>query len=476
MKEKSIWKKILYYGLAIIAIVGIIYFIIGSKRLRLLDYTEDYAEVATTQISSNLSDDIKIMQKFKAHGDWISGVILRFATYGDTLKEGNIKVSLIDNESRILYDTSVPVTDIKDNEDYEIDFPEKIGINRGDILSLQIYETDNNDGVVATLWMGEAQENCELYVNDEKINNTLYFKPIQVRNGHFEKQFAIVVIVLVIFFVNFCLYEEKQEESGKKTGVGECVHIFDKYLFLLKQLVGRDFAVKYRRSYLGVLWVLLNPLLTMIVLSAVFSFIFRFNVENFPVYLILGQIVFNFFSEATQISITTITGAGQMIKKIYVPKYIFPLSKTMFSFLNFCLSFIPVFIVLIYYRIPITINIIYLPLLLASYFCFTLGISLILSALQVFMRDTQYLYGIVLTLLGYLTPIFYPVTSLSPLFQKIMLLNPLFHYMNVLRTILLYGSTPTVAQMTSCIVIGIGFLEIGISYFYKRQKKFILYI
>ena len=186
--------------------------------------------------------------------------------------------------------------------------------------------------------------------------------------------------------------------------------------------------------------------------------------------------MFNFFSEATQISITTITGAGQMIKKIYVPKYIFPLSKTMFSFLNFILSFIPVVLVMAYYRIPLTINVVYLPVLLLTYFCFVLGVGLMLAAVQVFMRDTQYLYGILLTLLGYLTPIFYSIDSLSPLFQKIMLLNPLFHYMNTLRTILLYGETPSVAQMACCAGIGVVMLGIGITYFHKRQKRFILYI
>lgn len=133
-----------------------------------------------------------------------------------------------------------------------------------------------------------------------------------------------------------------------------------------------------------------------------------------------------------------------MIKKIYIPKYIFPLSKTMFSFFNFVLSFIPVLLVVLYYKIPITLNILYLPLMLVFYFCFVLGISFILSAMQVFMRDTQYLYGIFLTLLGYTTPIFYSVDSMSPLLQRIMLLNPLYHYMTVLRTILLYGMAPTV--------------------------------
>ena len=277
-------------------------------------------------------------------------------------------------------------------------------------------------------------------------------------------------------FIVICLRQRKKDESGIRTGLNECVHIFKNYRFLLSQLIGRDFAVKYRRSYLGIIWVILNPLLTMIVLSAVFAFIFRFNIANFPVYLILGQVIFNFYSEATQISTTTITGSGQMIKKIYIPKYIFPLSKTMFSFFNFVLSFIPVLLVVLYYKIPITLNILYLPLMLVFYFCFVLGISFILSAMQVFMRDTQYLYGIFLTLLGYTTPIFYSVDSMSPLLQRIMLLNPLYHYMTVLRTILLYGMAPTVQEMSVCIFLGVLFLGIGLSYFFKRQKKFILYI
>ena len=291
-----------------------------------------------------------------------------------------------------------------------------------------------------------------------------------------ELEIIACVSVIILTVLGTFLTITKKDEQGIRTGLNECVYIFKNYRFLLTQLIGRDFAVKYRRSYLGIVWVILNPLLTMIVLSAVFAFIFRFNIANFPVYLILGQVIFNFYSEATQISTTTITGSGQMIKKIYIPKYIFPLSKTMFSFFNFVLSFIPVLLVIIYYRIPITLNILYLPLLLVAYFCFVLGISFILSAMQVFMRDTQYLYGIFLTLLGYTTPIFYSVDAMSPLLQRVMLINPLYHYMTVLRTILLYGTAPTLQEMSVCILLGGIFLGIGLSYFFKRQKKFILYI
>ncbi|OUP24922.1 ABC transporter [Gemmiger sp. An194] len=244
----------------------------------------------------------------------------------------------------------------------------------------------------------------------------------------------------------------------------------------MSQLVSRDFKTKYRRSYLGILWSLLNPLFMMIIVSSVFSFVFRFEIENFQVYLILGQVMFNFFSEATQVGVTTIIGSGQLIKKVYLPKYIFPLSKTVFSFLNFLISFIAVAGVLAFYRIPLTLNIIYLPVVMVSYFCFTLGIALFLSAMMVFLRDTQHFYGLFLMGWSYLTPIFYPVSSLADWMQKIMQLNPLYHYITYLRTILLYGTAPSVAQNVVCVVLGILSLTIGVSFFFKRQGKFILYI
>ena len=475
-KSKNFWSEILKYGTVIFLIMGVIYYVVGYGSLKKVAYSEEYSAIAPTGVTSNLTEGTVIIQECIVHADYIEGVTLRFATYGDSLKAGKINVSLKNSEGLQLAKKEIPVLDLQDNEDYYVEFDKIVEIDNGEKVCLAIWESDNSDGNVATLWLGAKQKACNLYVGEKEIENTLCFVLKEVKDGHFNFLFMFSFALFFGAFLLMCMLQKRKEEKNIKSGLGECIYIFKNYRFLLKQLIGRDFAVKYRRSYLGAVWVILNPLLTMIVLSAVFSFIFRFDIENFSVYLILGQIVFNFFSEATQISITTITGSGQMIKKIYVPKYIFPLSKTMFSFFNFVLTFIPVALVMIYYKIPLTVNIVYLPLLLISYFCFTLGVSFILSALQVFLRDTQYLYGIFLTLLGYLTPIFYSITSLSPLFQKIMLINPLFHYMNVLRTILLYGMAPTVQQMSACMIIGVLFLSIGITYFYKRQKKFILYI
>ncbi|MDE7311638.1 MAG: ABC transporter permease [Eubacterium sp.] len=261
-----------------------------------------------------------------------------------------------------------------------------------------------------------------------------------------------------------------------KRSLLELMQVFNKYRFLLAQLVGKEFKNKYRRSYLGILWSLLNPLLMMMIVSSVFSFIFRFDIENFQVYLILGQISFNFFSEATQISVTTIVGAGQLIKKVYVPKYIFPLSKVLFSFLNFGFSFLAAIAVMICYGVTPGLSILYLPLWLAYYFVFTLGISLLLSACMVFLRDTQHLYSLVMVAFGYLTPVFYPVTSLAPWMQEIMKFNPLYQYMTYLRNILLYGYSPDLWDNVVCLAYALVSAAVGMHYFFRKQDQFILYI
>lgn len=473
---KEIWNRIIIFGILVLGVFGSVYYIIGNKNLKYLSYDEEYTKINATKITSNLTEGVEIKQNFVNHADYIEGIGFRFATYENTLKDGQIIVDIFDGSNQILYTGKVLVTNLNDNEDYYFEFGDKIKVKRNDILTVKVREINNTDGNVATMWTGEKQTDCNMYIDNQIVESTLYFDLISSRNGKFNQLFLGSFVLFLFCFIGFCLYQRSRIRKGIKAGFGELIDIFTNYTFLLKQLVNRDFAIKYRRSYLGIVWVILNPLLTMIALSAVFSYLFRFNIENFPVYLILGQVIFNFYSEATQISITTITGAGQMIKKVYVPKYIFPLSKTMFSFLNFVLTFIPVFLVMTYYKIPLTINIVYLPLLLISFFVFVLGVSFILSTIQVFLRDTQYLYGIFMTLLGYLTPIFYPVSSLSPLLQKFMLCNPLYHYINVLRVILLNGQTPTVQQMDACILIGILFLTVGVVCFHKNQKKFILYI
>lgn len=251
---------------------------------------------------------------------------------------------------------------------------------------------------------------------------------------------------------------------------------FLKYKHLLKELVVKDIKLKYRRSFLGLLWSLLNPLLMMIVLSIVFSNLFRRNIPNFTVYLLTGRIIFDYYSRATSTAMKSIISNGQLIKKIYVPKYIFPLAKSLSEFVNLLFSLIAVIIMLAVTKVKITLAILLFPLPLIYILIFATGVGLILSAYSVFFRDIVHLYGVALTAWMYLTPLFYPVEIIPTKYKFIIHINPLYHIIECFRQIVLYGQFPSLQLHLISLLIGIITLAIGMFVFKRRQDKFILFI
>lgn len=251
---------------------------------------------------------------------------------------------------------------------------------------------------------------------------------------------------------------------------------FGKYKELLKQLIGRDLKVKYRRSVLGYLWSLLNPLLMMIVISAVFSYMFRFDIENYPIYLLTGQIFYQFFSESTNMAMGSIINNGALIKKVYVPKYIFPVSRVLSSFVTMLFSMVAILIVVIVMHVKLTWTILLTPLPLLFILCFSMGIGMIMAVLSVYFRDVVHLYGVVLTVWMYITPIFYPFSALPIEVQSVLKWNPLYQIITCFRTILLDGQLPTVENLMICSAWCVISLLSGFWLFKKKQSNFILYI
>lgn len=251
-----------------------------------------------------------------------------------------------------------------------------------------------------------------------------------------------------------------------------------KYSFLLQQLVGRDFKVKYKRSVLGVIWSLLYPILTMIVMAIVFSNIFRMSTPgvSYLAYLLSGLVMFNYFSEASNLAMSSVVANFSLLNKIYIPKYIFPLSKCLFVGINFLLTLIPLYIVLFATGTGINIFHIFLPYAFVCLFMFTLGMGFILSAVSVFLRDMFYIYGIVIMMWTYLTPIMYDITMISSKLQIFLKLNPLYHYINFIREIILYGRMPQPFTWAVCLISSIAVLLIGMIVFKKNQDKFIYYV
>lgn len=249
-----------------------------------------------------------------------------------------------------------------------------------------------------------------------------------------------------------------------------------KYIDLLNELVIRDIKIKYKRSLLGVLWSVLNPLLMMIVMSIVFSTIFQSSIPNFPMYLIIGQILFSFFSEVTNMAMMSIIYNGGLIKKVYIPKYIFPLSKALFALSNLSFSLIAVIIVALFTRIELHWELIFFPLPIILLFFFSLGIGLILTSYAVFFRDISHLFQILLMIWTYLTPIFYPITILPGNIVKYILYNPMFCYITFARDLILKGEFSDFKIIYLCFIYSIISMLLGIYVFKKNENKFVFYI
>ena len=255
-----------------------------------------------------------------------------------------------------------------------------------------------------------------------------------------------------------------------------------KYNFLIRQLVARDFKVKYKRSVLGVLWSLLYPILMMLVMYVVFSNIFKFNIPNvnYMVYLLSGLTIFNYFSEASNFAMSSVVTNFPLINKVYLPKYIFPLSKCLFVGINFLLSLIPLYLVILFTgsgttKCHIGFEHLLLPYVFLCLLLFTIGIGFILSTAAVFLRDMFYLYGILLTIWTYLTPIMYDISMISPKLQMLFKVNPMYQFISFTRMIILYGRVPSATSFLACGLCGVITCIIGIFIFKKNQSKFIYY-
>lgn len=249
-----------------------------------------------------------------------------------------------------------------------------------------------------------------------------------------------------------------------------------RYSALLRELVARDIKVKYRGSLLGLLWSVLSPLLMMVVMTIVFSYIFKNDIPNFPIYYLSGSIIFTLNSEATSDGMYSIIGNASLLKKVYVPKYMFPLSKVFTALVNSLFSIIAMFIIMLATGTPFHATLWLLPVLLLYTCLFSAGLSLFLSAVGTRFRDLCFIYSVVVYAWMFLTPIFYPADKLEGIAATLMNFNPMFHLVNYSRNIVLYGMLPTLPLNLFCLGIGLGMLAIGWFTFRRLQKSFIFYI
>ena len=249
---------------------------------------------------------------------------------------------------------------------------------------------------------------------------------------------------------------------------------FKKFQPLLNELIMRDIKTKYRKSILGVFWTILNPLFMMVVLSVVFSNMFKFDVEYFPVYLLSGQLIFNFFNDSTTNAMGAIVANGPLIKKVYVPKYMFVLSRVFSSAINLLASFTAMIFVMLAMRVELHYTVLLAPIPLIFIVLFSLGVGLLLSAITVKFRDIMHLYSVFVTALMYLTPVIYPMSILPEWLKKIVLLNPLTNILTMFRDVMINNMLPSISSILLAAVETAVVMVLGLYVFYKRQDTFIL--
>ena len=244
------------------------------------------------------------------------------------------------------------------------------------------------------------------------------------------------------------------------------------YRELLKTNVKKEIRGKYKGSFLGVLWSFLNPLLMVLVYALVFSAILKQDIPNYVIFLIVGVIPWNFFTTVIMQGTNCIWINGGIIKKVYFPREILPVSVVLAGLVNFLISCVIIFIFVLFSGMGFSIHLIWLPLIAILQTLFSLGLLFILSAVDVYVRDVEYLINFLISLLFYATPIVYTVDLFPESVRWILYLNPMTHFIDAYRSIFYYQTAPSLMSILYISLFAVFFLVFGYMIFRKLEKGF----
>ena len=462
-------------------VLVIAFYLIGGEQFHYRDNTTDML-TASTPIGEITADTV-VTQQIQVDGDQLAGLTFIGATYARQ-NSGILKIEVLSG-GEVLDTKMVDISSMIDGGEFSVAFSPALSIPTG-VAEVRITAPQSTEGNAVTLFggntMSTARSQVEVgiekenlaYINGLALDNALCVQ-VQSREklwfGEYYWYFAGAGLLILLLY---CVYLIHGLQRGKRMLVINVCTAFTKYRYLMKQLVARDFKTKYKRSVLGVLWSFLNPLLTMLVQYVIFSTLFKSDIPNFAVYLLTGIICYSFFSEATTMALGSIVSNAPLITKVYVPKYIYPLTRVMSSTINFLLALIPLLVVLLITHTPIRWSVLLLPFGVLCLFSVCLGIGMLLAAVMVFFRDTQFLWGVMSMLWMYATPIFYPESIISEQIMPLYKCNPLYHIIRFIRIILIDGVSPEPKAYIWCIVTSIVPLMIGALIFKRSQDKFIL--
>ena len=468
---------------AYLAIVGLFYVLAGDQ----LHYRTSRGNIAMLPAESGtveLAQDAVVEQYFSAHIQRLESISVQWGTYYRP-NAGTITMELLDaSTGAVLLSGQFDAAAVAEGGLTTLTADTPIETAYGVPLVLRL-TADSQPGSAASPLMAatltedfaaQTLEASQLTLNGIPAAGALCFSVSgedYIWTGlHYWEFCAAGAALLVLFLFVFW----KRCKAGKRSYLLNAAHAMKKYRFLIRQLVSRDFKTKYKRSILGVFWSFLNPLLMMIVQYFVFSTIFKSDIPNYPSYLLIGIVSFNFFSEACGMALTSILGNANLITKVYVPKYVYPLTRVMSSVINLGISLIPLVLVCVFTGVRFQKSAV-----LAFYFwlcliLFSYGLSLLLSAAMVFFRDMQFLWNVLSMIWMYATPIFYPESILPENFRFVLAINPLYYFIQNARLCILDGISPEPTAYLQCMLIALGMLLVGSLVFRKSQDRFVLYL
>ena len=253
--------------------------------------------------------------------------------------------------------------------------------------------------------------------------------------------------------------------------------MFDTYSekkFLLKQLVKRDLTSKYKDSVLGIAWSFLNPLLIMIVFTAIFSMIFGRQIENYPVYFLSGRLIYDLFKSGTSGAMKSVKTNSSILKKVYVPRYMFAVSKVCYEFINFLISIVILAGVMIVTGAPFHLTSLFAVIPVFFLILLIFGIGLILAVANTYFTDVGYLYNVFTLILMYASALFYPIEIVPTTVQKIFTLNPVYSAISSFRECVVFGVFPNMGSLLYLAAFSITFFVAGIIIFSIYQNKLTL--
>lgn len=249
-----------------------------------------------------------------------------------------------------------------------------------------------------------------------------------------------------------------------------------RYRDLVAYLVARELKVRYRRSSIGFGWTMLQPLLMMLVLSLVFSTIFRFQIENYAVYALSGILFWNFFSQSIVTAMNSLKANASLLTKLPVPKFVFPLSTVLAGLVNLLLALVPLFLILVVTGHPLRPALLFLPVAILIAAAFTLGAGLLLSPLAAFFSDIIELVMVLLTLAMYMTPVFYPMEIIPENLRWVVRFNPLRSVLEVFRDPIYWGKVPPLSHLAVAVGVTLSVLAIGIVSFRRSSDRIAFYV